>query len=88
MPKKIRQFSREQNVRLDDLLEVDSLVMAFADDVLDSMASRDLDHDGFAEERVPLYASANNVEVFLPDKERTRRRKAERNARWVINVSF
>ena len=86
MPKTVRRFYREQNLRLDDWLEVDALVMALADDVLDSMAPRDLDHDGFAEERGPLHHSANNVEVFLPDDERARRRRADRNAQWAINV--
>lgn len=50
------------------------------------MAPRDLDHDGVAEDRGPLGTSAENVECFLPEKERERRRKAARNIKWAINV--
>ncbi|KAF1994219.1 hypothetical protein P154DRAFT_448164 [Amniculicola lignicola CBS 123094] len=85
--KKVRQFYEEQNLRLDDWLEVDMVVMSVADDVLDSMAPRDLDNDGVAEERGPLGSSAENVEVFLPDDEREKRGKAVRNATWAINVN-
>lgn len=62
------------------------VVMSVADDVLDSMGPRDLDHDGFAEDRGPLYTSDENVECFLPEDERKKRRKAARNAKWAINV--
>jgi hypothetical protein len=84
--KKVRRFYEEQNRRLDDWLEVDMVVMSVADDVLDSMAPRDLDHDGVAEERGPLHDTEENIESFLPDDERERRRKADRNAKWAINV--
>ncbi|KAF2205798.1 hypothetical protein GQ43DRAFT_496220, partial [Delitschia confertaspora ATCC 74209] len=87
MPKRIRRFYEEQNRRLDDWLEVDSIVMYLADDVLDSMCPRDLDHDGVCEQRGPLHHSAGNVECFLSDDERERRRKAARNIRWAINAS-
>ncbi|KAF2659048.1 hypothetical protein K491DRAFT_226519 [Lophiostoma macrostomum CBS 122681] len=81
--KKVRRFYEEQNRRLDDWLEVDMIVMSVADDVLDSMAPRDLDHDGVAEERGPLHDTEENIESFLPDDERERRRKADRNAKWI-----
>ncbi|KAF2728937.1 hypothetical protein EJ04DRAFT_580982 [Polyplosphaeria fusca] len=85
--KKVRRFYEEQNRRLDDWLEVDMVVMSVADDVLDSMNPQDRDHDGFAEERGPLYSTEENIEVFLPDDERERRRKAARNAKWAININ-
>ncbi|ORX98187.1 hypothetical protein BCR34DRAFT_641257 [Clohesyomyces aquaticus] len=85
--KKVRAFYEEQNRRLDDWLEVDTVVMSLADDVLDSMGPQDLDHDGVAEQRGPLYNSEENVEVFLPDEVREKRRKGERDARWAININ-
>lgn len=85
--KKLRAFYREQNDRLDDWLEVDMVVTTVADDVLDSMGPRDLDYDGVAEDRGPLHTSEGNVECFLPDDERERRRKAARNAKWAININ-
>lgn len=86
--KKVRAFYKEQNERLDDWLEVDALVMAMADDVLDSMNPRDLDHDGIAEAGGALQATSESVEPLLPDEEREKRRKARRNAKWAINVSW
>ncbi|KAH7056988.1 hypothetical protein B0J12DRAFT_399645 [Macrophomina phaseolina] len=85
--KKVRAFYKEQNERLDDWLEVDALVMAMADDVLDSMNPRDFDHDGIAEAGGALQATSESVEPLLPDDERERRRKARRNARWAININ-
>ena len=40
--KKIRTFYEQQNERLNDWLEVDTLVMSMADDVLDSMNPQDV----------------------------------------------
>lgn len=85
--KKVRAFYKEQNERLDDWLEVDALVMAMADDVLDSMNPRDLDHDGIAEAGGALQATSESVEPLLPDEEREKRRKARRNAKWAININ-
>ena len=73
---------------MDDWLEVDMVVTTVADDVLDSMGPRDLDHDGVPEQRGPLHSSEGNVECFLPNEERERRRKAARNVKWAINVSI
>lgn len=84
--KKIRAFYEEQNRRLDDWLEVDAVVSTLADDVLDSMAPQDLDHDGVAEDRGPLGISEENVECFLPEDEREKRRKSARHVKWAINV--
>ncbi|KAF2111998.1 hypothetical protein BDV96DRAFT_498196 [Lophiotrema nucula] len=85
--KKVRKFYEEQNRRLDDWEEVDMVVMALADDVLDSMAPQDMDHDGVAEERGPLGHSDEILEVFLPEDEREKRRKAARHAKWAININ-
>ncbi|PSN59916.1 hypothetical protein BS50DRAFT_222252 [Corynespora cassiicola Philippines] len=85
--KRLRHFYEEQNRRLDDWLEVDMVVMALADDVLDSMGPRDLDHDGVAEDRGPLGVSEENVECFLPDDEREKRRKNARHVKWAININ-
>ncbi|KAL5406509.1 hypothetical protein PMIN03_007752 [Paraphaeosphaeria minitans] len=85
--KKLRSFYKDQNTRLDDWLEIDSMVSALADDVLDSMNPRDLDHDGVAEDRGPLGLSQDRVECFLPDEERERRRKSARNVKWAININ-
>ena len=41
----MREFYEQQNERLNDWVEVDALVMAMADDIIDSM-NPDADHDG------------------------------------------
>lgn len=85
--KKVRGFYEEQNNRLDDWLEVDMIVTALADDILDSMHPRDTDGDGVVEERGPLGNSGEALEPFLPDDERERRAKSAKHVRWAINVS-
>lgn len=84
--KKVRQFYENQNERLNDWLEVDTVVMSIADDVLDSMNPQDLDGDGIAERRGALHDTGDRIHEMLPDDERERRRKADRNAKWAINV--
>lgn len=84
--KKVRQFYENQNERLNDWLEVDTVVMSIADEVLDSMNPQDLDGDGVAERRGALHDKGDRIHEMLPDDERERRRKAERNAKWAINV--
>ncbi|KAL9119651.1 MAG: hypothetical protein Q9187_003792 [Circinaria calcarea] len=54
--KKVRHFYEEQNGRLNDWLEVDTLVMSMADDILDSM-NPDRDHDGIIGEHRNIFAS-------------------------------
>lgn len=85
--KKVRKFYQDQNERLNDWLEVDAIVMAMADEVLDSMNPRDEDHDGIAESGGALQATEESVEPLLPDDEREKRRRERRNAKWAINVS-
>ena len=84
--KKVRQFYQEQNARLNDWLEVDSIVMAVADDVLESM-DPDPDHDGHRERGGGLQAMEGNIYEFLPDDEKETRRKANQRAKWAINVN-
>lgn len=85
--KKVRQFYEAQNEKLNDWMEVDTVVMSIADDVLDSMNPEDLDGDGVAERRGALHDAGERIHEFLPEDEREKRRKAERNAKWAINVS-
>lgn len=54
--KKVRHFYKEQNERLNDWLEVDTLVMSMAHDILDSM-NPDRDHDGIPGEHRNTFAS-------------------------------
>ncbi|KAK3492176.1 uncharacterized protein B0T23DRAFT_135772 [Neurospora hispaniola] len=84
--KKIRRYYESQNETLDSWVEVDALVMAVADDVIDSM-NPDADRDGIAERRVPLADSKGAVEAFLPPEHIEKRRRDERNAKWAINTN-
>jgi hypothetical protein len=63
------------------------IVSSLADDVLDSMHPRDTDGDGVAEDRGPLGTSGEDLEPFLPEDERDKRRKSAKHVRWAINVS-
>lgn len=84
--KKLRNYYEEQNQRLNDWLEVDAIVTALADDVLESF-NPDPDQDGIAENAGALQNIGEDVEAFLPDDERDRRRRAERKAKWAININ-
>jgi hypothetical protein len=86
--KELRAFYEEQNRRLDDWLEVDMVVSSLADDIVDSMHPRDTDGDGVAEERGPLGSSGEDLEPFLPEEEREKRRTSAKHVRWAINVSL
>ncbi|TKA61666.1 hypothetical protein B0A55_11266, partial [Friedmanniomyces simplex] len=85
--KKVRAFYSRQNERLNDWLEVDAIVMAVADDVLESF-DPDPDHDGINERNNEgLHTSGGNIQDFLPEDEKERRRKAGQRAKWAINVN-
>jgi hypothetical protein len=86
--KKVRGFYEEQNSRLDDWMEVDMVVSSLADDIVDSMNPQDPDHDGVAEDLGPLAGTGGNLEPFLPDDERERRRKSAKHVKWAINVGL
>jgi cation diffusion facilitator family transporter len=81
-----RAFYERQNQRLNDWLEVDAVVMAIADDVLESM-NPDPDHDGDLERGGGLQRVAENIGELLPPDERERRQKAAKRAKWAINVN-
>jgi hypothetical protein len=66
---------------------VDMVVSSLADDIVESMHPRDTDGDGVAEERGPLGSSGEDLEPFLPEEEREKRRRSAKHARWAINVS-
>lgn len=84
--KKVRAFYEEQNGRLNDWLEVDSVVMAIADDVLESM-DPDPDHDGHQERGGGIQDVSGNVGQLLPEEEQEKRRQADKKAKWAINVN-
>lgn len=84
--KKVRAFYQTQNERLNDWLEVDAVVMAIADDVLESM-NPDPDHDGDQERIGGLQRVEGQIGELLPDEEKTKRRKASRRAKWAININ-
>ncbi|KAL6717912.1 hypothetical protein ACLMJK_003997 [Lecanora helva] len=85
--KKVRTFYEEQNERLNDWLEVDTLVMSMADDVLDSMNPRDADGDGVAELGGALKDTGGEIDPLLPEDEREKRRVGEKRAKWAININ-
>lgn len=85
--KKVRKFYESQNDRLNDWMEVDAIVMSLADDVLDSM-DPDPDNDGVRERGDGGLADVGgNIWEFLPEEEKTKRQKAEKKAKWAININ-
>ncbi|KAK3066077.1 hypothetical protein LTR53_017710, partial [Teratosphaeriaceae sp. CCFEE 6253] len=85
--KQVRAYYEKQNDRLNDWLEVDAIVMAVADDVLESM-DPDPDHDGIRERNNGgLHTSGGNIQDFLPPDEMERRRVANQRAKWAININ-
>ena len=82
----MRQFYEAQNDRLNDWLEVDTIVKAMADEVMDSM-NPDLDHDGHRERGAGLQNVEERIEELLPDNVQQERRRANRNVRWAININ-
>ena len=84
--KKVRKFYEAQNERLNDWAEVDAIVMSLADDVLDAM-DPDPDHDGHQERSSGLNTEQGNIWEFLPDDMKEKRQKAEKKAKWAININ-
>ncbi|KAF4975494.1 hypothetical protein FZEAL_7725 [Fusarium zealandicum] len=84
--KKVRAFYEAQNERLNDWLEVDAVVMAIADDVLESM-NPDPDHDGDHERSGGIQRVEGNIGELLPEEEKQKRRKAAKRANLAINVN-
>jgi len=84
--KEVRKFYQAQNERLNDWVEVDAIVMSLADDVLDSM-DPDPDHDGHNERSSGLNNVQGNIWEFLPEEMKEKRQKAEKKAKWAININ-
>ena len=84
--KKVRKFYEAQNERLNDWLEVDAIVMHVADDALESM-DPDPDNDGHRERAGGIQEVAGNIGELLPEEEQEKRRKANRRAKWAININ-
>lgn len=84
--KKVRAFYEAQNDRLNDWLEIDAIVTAVADDVLESM-NPDPDNDGDHERGGGLQTMSGNIWTFLPEEEKKRREKSELKAKWAININ-
>ncbi|KAK5050814.1 hypothetical protein LTR84_003373 [Exophiala bonariae] len=84
--KKVRKFYEAQNAILNDWAEVDTIVLAMADDVMESM-NTDADHDGIRERDGILQGVEEHIEDLLPDEVQEQRRKAARNARLAININ-
>lgn len=83
--KKLKRFYERQNEALNDWLEVDTAVRSIADDIFESF-DPDADHDGIPERGGALQNLGEDVEAFLPEEEREARRKANKKAKWAINV--
>jgi hypothetical protein len=83
--KRVRNFYKTQNERLDAWLEVDTLVMSMSEDILGSM-DPDPDHDGIGEGNGALQGVGERLEELLPKEAREERLQSEKNARWAINV--
>lgn len=84
--KKVRKYYEAQNAILNDWAEVDTIVLAMADDVMESM-NTDADHDGIREREGILQGVEEHIEEMLPDQVQKQRQKAARNARLAININ-
>ncbi|KAK0724126.1 hypothetical protein B0H67DRAFT_597930 [Lasiosphaeris hirsuta] len=85
--KPLRQFYEAQNDFLDSWLEVDALVQAVADDVIDSM-NPDADRDGVVDRHVPLDDTRGAIDAFLPPEHIAKRARDGKHASWAINVNI
>lgn len=72
---------------MDDWLEVNAIVKALSDDILESFDPRDDNGDGIAEGGGGLQDTQGCIEPFLPDEEQEKRRVGRRNAKWAININ-
>lgn len=84
--KKVREYYKQQNERLDDWLEVDTIVKAMADDIMDSM-NPDVDHDGINDHEGGLQETHENLQSLLPEDVQMQRRKDKKTSRRAINVN-
>ncbi|KAF7510395.1 hypothetical protein GJ744_006674 [Endocarpon pusillum] len=84
--KRVRNFYKSQNERLDAWLEVDTLVMTMAEDILESM-NPDRDRDGIPEHDGALQGVGERLQELLPKEAREERLRGEKHAKWAINVN-
>ncbi|KAL1852161.1 adenylate kinase [Paecilomyces lecythidis] len=84
--RRVRAFYEAQNRKLNDWAEVDRLVWALADDVVDSM-DPDANRDGIVDRNTPLLYTGYDLEAYLPWNERERRIRDNRTAQRALNVS-
>jgi hypothetical protein len=68
-------------------MEVNAIVKALSDDILESFDPRDDNGDGVFEGGGALQDTQDRVEPFLPDEEQEKRRVARRKAQWAININ-
>ncbi|KAN0091983.1 hypothetical protein V8E51_017830 [Hyaloscypha variabilis] len=83
----LHKIYARQNERLDDWMEVNAIVKALSDDILESFDPRDDNGDGIAEGSGALMDTRGCVEPFLPDEEQEKRQVARRNTKWAININ-
>lgn len=82
----MRAFYEDQNARLNDWAEIDALVRALADDVLDAF-DPDADGDGRREREGGILLHGGEIWEFLPDDVKKQREAAEKKAKWAININ-
>jgi hypothetical protein len=68
-------------------MEVNAVLKALSNDILEIFDPRDDNGDGIAEGGGALHDTQGCVEPFLPDEEQERRRVARQNAKWAININ-
>lgn len=84
--RKIRDYYKRLNERLDDWIEVDTIVKAMADDIMDSM-NPDADHDGINDHEGALQTAHENLEDLLPEDVRDQRLHDKKIASRAININ-
>jgi len=84
--KQVRQYYKDQNKRLEDMIEVDTIVSAMADDIMDSM-NPDVDHDGINDHEGGLQVAHENLEDLLPEDVRESRIHDKKVSQRAINVN-
>ncbi|KAI6364335.1 hypothetical protein MCOR25_005673 [Pyricularia grisea] len=84
--KGVRAYYEEQNERINDWLEIDAVVMAIADDVLESM-DPDPDRDGHMERQGGLHNVHGRINELLPLEVQQKRAKEKKKATWAININ-
>lgn len=84
--KKIKAYYERLNQRVDEYIEVDTIVEAMAEQIIDSM-NPDIDHDGVIDHMGGLQNVNYRVEEMLPDEIQMQRRKDKKTSKRAINVN-